>query len=150
MSPEKLARAHEMLKDGVSAYRVSKDLDLGYMAVYKLGTGETHKAATGGARTIAKREAKVTPERRDWAWKMQKKGWKNSKIAKSLEVSETTVYRILADAKLLLAHRVQRMFLSSGSHEAAMRAYKLRGADVEELIEMASTPLPKRLAKELD
>lgn len=134
-----------------SAYSVAKDLGLGYMAVYKIGIGETWKNVSPVGRLIPAREAQITPAQRDWAWKKKRQGWSGTKIARKLGVSETTVGRLLKESRRLLAARVHQMFLTSGSHEAAMLLYRLAAPEVDELITLAtSTPLPRKLRKELE
>lgn len=139
------------LRAGETPAEVSAALHVGYMAVYKIATGKTWKELTEGARLIPEREAKIGPEQRAWAERMLKKGKRKAFIARKLQVTETTVARVLADARLILAHRVCNLQLSSGSHKAAIRRFGITPEEAAELVALAaSTPLPKRLQEPSD
>lgn len=147
---KRVAAIKKRLATGESAYSVAKAMEVGYMAVYKIGIGETWKDVEPKGRLIPEREAGTTPEQRDWAWRKKRKGWSGSKIARKLGLSETTVSRLLREARQLLAARVHQMYLTSGSHEAAQTEFRLSSDEMEELLTLATTTtLPRKLRKEL-
>jgi len=49
-----------------------------------------------------------------------------------------------------MAHRTKKLFLTSGSHEAAMEQYGVRSREIERLMRLSEVPLPERLLSELD
>jgi hypothetical protein len=140
------------LRAGDTPARISSQLHVGYMAVYKIAIGKTWKELTSGERLIPEREGKIGPEQREWAERMYRvKKKRKAFIARKLQVTETTVARILADARLVMAHNVCALQLSSGSHKAAIRRFKITPEEAAELMALAaSTPLPRRLQGQVD
>lgn len=151
MSKDLASKIKKLLKDGASPAKLAREFSVGYMAVYKIAIGETWKSNGSTVRLIPIREARLGSEQRKWAVRMKKKGKSNRYIAKKLEVSETSVCRLLKDARLLVAHSVQSMLLSSGTNAASMRKYGIDSKEVTALITLAATtPLPPRLRAEME
>jgi hypothetical protein len=151
LTAEKAQRAADMLASGSSIREVCEAIECGYMAMYKLATGATWKSITSGRRYIPLREATITPERREWAWRVKiKKGWTNAKIALKLGVSEMSVSRAINDEDALMQARVRRSFLLSGSHQQAIKKYGISTDTIRRLMEMPERQLPPRLKKHME
>jgi hypothetical protein len=138
--------AVKMLENGENPAKVAKILDIGYMSVYKIATGKTWKSLTGGTRLIGKRTTRIGPKHREYVRKAKEKGKANAFIARKLNVSETTVARLVRDNELIDAHRLRAAVLSSGDQDSAARAVGIKPRKAEALLLFAaSNPLPKRL-----
>jgi DNA invertase Pin-like site-specific DNA recombinase len=136
----------KMLESGESPAKVAKDLDIGYMSVYKIATGKTWKGLTGGQRLIGERTTRMGSKHREYVRKAKDKGKTNAYIARKLQVSETTVARLVRDNALIDAHRLRTAVLSSGDQDSAARAVGIKPRRAEALLLFAiSNPLPKRL-----
>jgi len=135
-----------MLESGQSPAKVAKVLDIGYMSVYKIATGKTWKSLTGGTRLIGERTTRIGPKHREYVRKAKQKGKTNAFIARKLNVSETTVARLVRDNDLIDAHRLRSAVLSSGDQDSAARAVGIKPNKAEALLLFATTnPLPRRL-----
>jgi hypothetical protein len=143
-------KAADKLANGESVASVAKELDLNYMAVYKIATGKTWKEVTGGNRLIAKRKCCITAKHRAFVSAAKAKSKTNAVIARRLDVSETTVARIIRDNLLIEAHKLRSATLTSGDPDTAARALGIKPKRVEKLLLFAAeNPLPGRLAREM-
>lgn len=135
-----------MLEDGDNPSKISRQLKIGYMSVYKIATGKTWKSITGGQRLIGERTNRIGPQHREYVRKAKDKGKTNAFISRKLKVSETTVARLVRDNNVIDAHRLRAAVLSSGDQDSAARAVGIKPRKAEALLLFAaSNPLPKRL-----
>ena len=118
--------------------------------MYRVLTGETFRNGAPAPRLLGARPKKLTRELRDKAARLRRKGLAGVAIARRLGVSAPTVSRALLEWDLLMAHRLQKGLLVSGDYGALMQAYKMPRDEVDRLLPLASTELPKRLKKELE
>ncbi len=140
-----------MLGYGEIPAKIAKELDIGYMAVYKIAIGKTWKSLTGGARLIGKRTKRMGPKHREYVRKAKAKEKTNAFIAQKLQVSETTVARLVKDNELIDAHRLRAAVLTSGDQDAAARSVGIRPRKAEALLLFAvKNPLPKRLQEYIE
>lgn len=139
------------MADGQTPAEIAETEGLPYMTVYRLGTGDSYKKL-GPAPVARAVKLKITPELREWVVSVKKrKNWTNVRIAAKLGVTSATVARVLLEERLVLAARVQSMFLSSGSNAAARKKFGLNPIEVDSLIELAaSRPVPEKLKERLE
>jgi hypothetical protein len=125
---------------------IAKREGLPYMTVYRLATGESFKKL-GSAPVERASKTKITPEIRAWIMDVKKrKNWTNVRLARKLSVTPITIARIIMEERMVLAARVQSMFLSSGSNSAARKSFGLNNIEVEALLALATErPLPEKL-----
>lgn len=120
------------------------------MTVYRIATGESFKQL-GPAVIERTAKEKITPEIRAWILDVKKrKNWSNVRLAKKLGVTAATIARVLLEERMLLAARVQSMFLSSGSNKAARDKFGLNKFEVESLLTLATErPVAGKLKERL-
>lgn len=124
-----------------------------YMNLYRMATGETWKDIEPTGRLIPLRtQGRLTSDLRDWLFEQKRKTEaSNAELAASVGLSETSVRRGLADARALLAARVQRLLTTSGDHRAACKQFGLTEEQAEELVSYANEhELPRRLRFEAE
>jgi len=131
---------------------LARELRKPYNLVYKVAAGLTwkHVLASKG-RVLPQRETKYTRALRDkvYAVKRAHPDKSNLKIANDLGLSESMVARAIRDGRALMAARVQRMLLTSGSNLMAAKQYKLKPAELDQLLALADAQtLPPHLAIE--
>jgi len=150
LTEKQVKRIKEDIRSGRVLREIASEVGVGYMAIYKIAVGETW--SNGAGRLIPYRSCAIPPSKRDRLYAIKhKKGASNSKLARALNTSESTVARAMRDAHAILAARVHRMLLTSGSQEAAMERFHLTIGEAEGLVTYAAThKLPKRLESELD
>lgn len=126
---------------------LAKEEGVPYMTVYRLATGESFKKL--GSAVVARGDkVKMTPEVRAWIVDVkQRKSWTNTKIAAKCEVSSATVARVLFEERLLLAMRVQSLFMTSGNHLLAKKKHDLNDFQIQSLMELASAKVPSKKLK---
>jgi hypothetical protein len=151
LSADKAKEFRMRMESGESPAAIAEDEGLPYMTVYRLGTGGSYRKL-GPALVERSTKVKITPERRAWIVDVKKrKNWTNVRIAEKLQVTSATVARVLLEERLVLAARVQAMFLSSGSNAAARKKFGLNPIEVESLIELAAErPIPEKLKDRLE
>jgi hypothetical protein len=131
---------------------IARELGKSYQLVYKVAANLTWKRIfpTKG-RVLARRETKYTRALRDQIAKAKRAhpNKSNLKLASEMGLSESMVARAIRDARALMAARVQRMLLTSGSNLMAAKQYKLKLDEIEALLALAATQtLPEHLAAE--
>ena len=150
LTERKVKQIKAQISEGHSLSEIAREAGVGYMAIYKIATGETWN--NGEGRMIAKRARGLSPKKRDKMYVLKRqKGVCNTRLAEAARVSESTVARGMRDAHAVLAARAHRMLLTSGGHEAAMKRYGLTRTETEELVTYSAThALPKHLESEVD
>lgn len=147
----KVRRIHTALARGKRIAQVAEEFGVTYMCVYKIATGATWSGLAPDKRSVSERRRPISPALRERLFLLKrKKNVSNAQLAKAAKLSESSIARAMRDAQLLFAARVQKLFLTSGSHELAMEQYGIDAADAEELIALASRSLPERLKAELE
>ena len=134
------------LQEGESPKEVAKAMDVGYMAVYKIGVGKTWKTLTGGARIIPKRKPRIREKHRRWVTRAREAGKSKAFIARKLQVTETTAARLVADSDMVQAHKLRSAVLSAGSELAAAKTLGVSLKRAEELMRIeVPSEMPRRL-----
>lgn len=134
------------LQDGESPTHVAKEMEVGYMAVYKIATGKTHKTLTGGIRLIPERKPKIRAKHRRWVARACEAGKSKAFIAAKLKVSETTAGRIVKENDMAQSWRLRKAMMTMGSEMAAAKAlgFSLKRAEYLMTVEVPAE-LPRRL-----
>jgi len=136
----------QRLTSGESPKKVASEMDVGYMAVYKIATGKTWKTLTGGVRLIPKRKPRIRKKHREWVARAREAGKSKAFIAKKLGVTETTAGKLVADSDMVMAYKLRAAVLTSGSELAAAKALGISLKRAEELLLLEVPPrLPRRL-----
>lgn len=147
------------LAGGAKPSEVADTEQLPYMVVYKIATGVTWKhvvvegiEAVDGNRLVAKREVVLSSAARDKLYTAKRQsGASNATLARASGLSESMVARAVREAHALLAAKVQRYLLTSGSHNAACEQFGLTPDEAECMVAYASSySLSERLSKELE
>lgn len=130
--------------------------DLPYMIVYRIAVGATWKhvnvrgVESKGKRSIPRRTPRLTPTLRDSIYG-NKRVWSvsNADVAKRMALAESMVARAVRDGRALMAARVQRLLMTSGSNDLAVERYGLSTGELDALLALASTQvLPNHLKAE--
>lgn len=147
---------------GESLTDLAEKYGIGYMAIYKIAIGKTWRSVEPRGRLIGKRDYSA---RRVMTLNLCqliallkiKKGASNKKLTrwlkvkKDVEASESTITRAIRDGKAVLAVRVHRMTLTSGSTRSAKKKFGITEEDVEALVALATSDrIPDQVRKEIE
>ncbi len=136
----------QRLQKGESPKTVAAEMEVGYMAVYKIAVGKTWKTLTGGVRLIPKRKPRIRAKHREWVTRAREAGKNKAFIAKKLGVTETTAGRLVADSDMVQSYKLRNAILTAGSELAAAKALGISLKRAEELMLVEVPPkLPRRL-----
>ena len=134
------------LQEGQSPVKVAKDMEVSYMAVYKIGIGKTWKTLTGGVRLVPMRKPRIRAKHRAWVTRAREAGKSKAFIARKLKVTETTAARLVADSDMVLSYKLRSAVLTAGSEMGAAKALGLSLKRAEELMLLeVPSELPRRL-----
>lgn len=154
LTAQSVAAAKVRIVEGESFTVLAHELGVCYQAVYNIATGKSwgEVPPCGNLVTRPRTTRALSPKRRDRLYLLKlRKGWSNAKLAQRAGVSEATIARAMRDARIVLAFRVQRLLLTSGSHQLAMERFQLDRNEAEQLSGVAaSSRIPQHLAEELD
>jgi transposase-like protein len=157
ISLKKASKLKAMIAGGESVSAVAKATGVPYQTLYRLGKGATWPDATPPGDVIGDRSPARGPGRKleikdhHRLWNLLRKGAKVAKVASKLGMSESTVRRLRDEFEAMLAHRVSRLHLTSGSHVQACKRFSLTMEQAEALDNKASGgKLPSNLSKILE
>lgn len=154
LNAESVREIKRKILAGASLSHLATQHGVTYQALYRIARGETWTDVGPKGNLVQSPQTKrrMSPGHRDKIFSVKRrKGLTNAEIAARQGFSESAVARAMRDARLVLAFRVQRFLLTSGSHELAMSEFKIDLAEAETLTSLAaSSRIPKWLRIELE
>lgn len=144
----------DALAKGASVREVASEKGHPYVVVHRIATGKAW-ASLAPEGPIVDRAKESRGARRKipiktwyWIWAAKRRNMKIADIAKKTGVSRSTVFRLIDEFRLMLAHEALRTHLTSGSYEPMKRKFGIRRAEAQTLDEFAQIhPLPERLVR---
>jgi len=137
---KKASSIKRKVANGVAISQLASEIGLPYQLIYRIARGKTWPDAApkgdilgDSSREAPGRKRKVTVNKQYALWKKRREGVGTKKLAAATGMSTPSVRRLILEFETMLAIRVSRLQLTSGSYEVAMKRYGLSRAEAEAL-----------------
>lgn len=152
---KKASAIKKKVAGGASVSTISAKYELPYQLIYRLVRGKTWPEAVPKgdvlgetARESPGRKSTVTIGKQYALWKKRREGVGTKELAAGAELSASSVRRLVAEFEMLVAIRVSRLQLTSGSYDGAIRRYGITEAEAVAMDGRATaSEVPARLER---